>query len=82
MVLEAGLSFHKGQTEKDFDSLKLRKTSPLKDQVATEPQNLVRSNCQNSNLIVTLGAIKEKVHQISTTIEPINGTHMAFKEGK
>lgn len=82
MVLEARLSFHKGHTEQDTDFLKLRKTSSLKEQVATEPEDLVRSTCQSSHFGVPLGAIREKVHQTSTTIKPIKGTYIAFKEGK
>lgn len=82
MVLEARLSFHKGHTEKDLDFLKLRKTSSLKDQVATEPEDLVRGICQSRNFAVPLGALKEKVHQTSTTIEPVNGTYITFKQGK
>lgn len=82
MVLEARLSFHKRHTGKDLGFLKLRKTSSLKDEGATEPEDLVRNICQSSNFTATLGAIKEKVHQTFTTIEPINGTYTAFKEGK
>lgn len=83
MVLEARLSFHKGHTEKDLDFLKLRETSPLKDQTAREPEHLVRSICQSiCHFTVPFGAIKEKVYQTSTTIEPITGRYTAFKEVK
>lgn len=82
MVLEARLSFHKGHTEKDLDFLKLRKTSSLKDQIATEPEDLVRSICPSSHFTVSLGAIKEKVHQTSITKDPTKDTYTAFKEGK
>lgn len=81
MVLEARLSFHKGRIEQDLDFLKLRKTSYLKE-VATEPEDLVRSTCQSSHFAVPLATIREKVHQTSTTIKPIKGTYIAFKEGK
>lgn len=78
MVLQARLSFHKGHIEQDLDFLKLRKTSSLNEQVATEPEDLVRSTCQSSHFAVPLGAIREKVHQTSTTIKPIKGTYIAF----
>lgn len=46
IVLEARLSFHEGHIEQDPDFLKLRKTNTSKEQVATEPEDLVRSTCQ------------------------------------
>lgn len=80
MVLEARLSFHKGHIEQDPDFLKLRKTNYLKEQVATETEDLVRSTCQSSHFAVPLGAIREKVHQTCTRTKLIKDTYIGFKE--